>query len=82
MGRFDFLSGIQIYRIRKISAITAEILGIIFSTKNVIKLIYIDNESKSKIDMNNIINTEYIRIKVLIILMTIKVFFRFIFVIN
>jgi len=44
---------VQIYLIRKINAITAEILGIICSRINVLKLIYTDNESKSKVDINN-----------------------------
>lgn len=49
---------------RKINAITAKVFGIIFSTSTVAKSIYTDNESKSKNDVNNIINAEYIRTKV------------------
>ena len=49
---------VQIYLIRKINAITAEILGIICSRINVLKLIFTDNESKSKVDINNITNAE------------------------
>lgn len=70
----EFLPVIQRYLIRKTSAITAEILGIIFSIKNVVKLTDVDIESKSKIDMNSIINTEYVRIKVITTLASIEKF--------
>ena len=68
----EFLSVIQRYLTRKISATTAEILGIIFSIKNVVKLTDVDIESKSKIDMSRIINTEYVRIKVTTTLVSIE----------
>lgn len=70
----ESLSVIQRYLIRKTSAITAEILGIIFSIKNVVKLTDVDIESKSKIDMSSIINTEYVRIKVITTLASIGKF--------
>lgn len=70
----ESLPVIQRYLIRKTSAITAEILGIIFSIKNVVKLTDVDIESKSKIDMNSIINTEYVRIKVITTLASIGKF--------
>ncbi|KGF35427.1 hypothetical protein HMPREF2137_04840 [Hoylesella buccalis DNF00853] len=70
----EFLSVIQRYLIRKISAITAEILGIIFSIKNVVKLTDVDIESKSKIDTNSIINTEYVRVRVVTTLVSIEKF--------
>ena len=70
--RLEFLSVIQRYLIRKISAITAEILGIICSIMKVIKLTDVDIESKSKIDMNSIINAEYVRIKVITTLISMK----------
>lgn len=73
----EFLSVIQRYLIRKISAITAEILGIIFSIKNVVKLTDVDIESKSKIDTNSIINTEYVRIRVVTTLVSIEKFLYF-----
>lgn len=70
---------------KKINAITAETLGIIRSKRNVLKLIYTDNERKSKIEINNIINAEYIRIDVVITFTIITDIFRnilFIFLIN
>ncbi len=70
----EFLPVIQRYLIRKTSAITAEILGIIFSIKNAVKLTDVDIESKSKIDMCSIINTEYVRIKVITTLVSIEKF--------
>ena len=70
--RLEFLSVIQRYLTRKISAITAEILGIICSIMKVIKLTDVDIESKSKIDMNSIINAEYVRIKVITTLISIE----------
>ena len=70
--RLEFLSVVQRYLIRKISAITAEILGIICSIMKVIKLTDVDIESKSKIDMNSIINAEYVRIKVITTLISMK----------
>lgn len=63
------------YLIRKINAITAKVFGIIFSISNVVKSIYTDDESKSKNDMNNIINVEYIRTKVQITFNTMTNFF-------
>ena len=68
----EFLSVVQRCLIRKISAITAEILGIICSIMKVIKLTDVDIESKSKIDMNSIINAEYVRIKVITTLISIE----------
>ena len=53
-------------------AITAEILGIIFSIKNIVKLTDVDIESKSKIDISSIINTEYVEIKVVTTLVSIE----------
>ena len=70
--RLEFLSVVQRYLIRKISAITAEILGIICSIMKVIKLTDVDIESKSKIDMSSIINAEYVRIKVITTLISMK----------
>ena len=70
--RLEFLSVVQRYLIRKIRAITAEILGIICSIMKVIKLTDVDIESKSKIDMNSIINAEYVRIKVITTLISIE----------
>ena len=72
LERLEFLSVIQRYLTRKISAITAEILGIICSIMKVIKLTDVDIESKSKIDMNSIINAEYVRIKVITTLISIE----------
>ncbi|BDE83104.1 hypothetical protein CE91St14_21320 [Porphyromonas somerae] len=70
--RLEFLSVVQRYLIRKISAITAEIFGIICSIMKVIKLTDVDIESKSIIDMNSIINAEYVRIKVITTLISIE----------
>ena len=70
--RLEFLSVVQRCLIRKISAITAEILGIICSIMKVIKLTDVDIESKSKIDMNSTINAEYVRIKVMTTLISMK----------
>ena len=53
--------------IRKINAITAKVFGVNLSTKNVENSRYTENDSRSKIDVNNIIKVEYIKTKVQII---------------
>lgn len=64
------------YLIRKINATTAKAWGTISSIRNPVKLIFSDIESKSKIDINTIINAEYIRTKVPIIFNPIANIFR------
>ena len=64
---------------RKINATTAEVFGIIRSRKKVLKLIDTDNDSKSKVDINNIINAECTRTDVITTFNTITDIFRNIF---
>ena len=64
---YSFLHLLQMNLIRKINAITAKVFGVNLSTKNVENSRYTENDSRSKIDVNNIIKVEYIKTKVQII---------------
>lgn len=62
---FVFLE-IQIYLIRKTIEIADATLGMILSTKNVVRSVDTDNENISNNDIMNIMNKEYISTRILI----------------